>query len=143
MSASFMVAAEDPQADIFESMQAGDRGTLRASMIDLILGADNAPAQTHHAPVTTWIKLLLKSYGAWHGTHECNWSLSIVRDNGQGDVPARGSVMHTDADKLHTEMRRVKMQPHLVHSTDLQASCFIAELRHQSQSMLSEHRLCC
>ena len=53
VSASFMVAAEDPQADIFEGMRPEDRGTLRASMIDLILGAVNAMAQTHHALVMT------------------------------------------------------------------------------------------
>ncbi|KAK9859297.1 hypothetical protein WJX84_010074 [Apatococcus fuscideae] len=40
VSASFFVAAEKPQADIFANMQPEDRGTLRASMIDLILGTD-------------------------------------------------------------------------------------------------------
>ena len=36
-AASFMVAAE-PDADIFACMRSEDRATLRANMIDLILG---------------------------------------------------------------------------------------------------------
>ncbi|KAK9831575.1 hypothetical protein WJX74_000880 [Apatococcus lobatus] len=40
VSASFMVAADRPQANIFQGMSEEDRGTIRASMIDLILGTD-------------------------------------------------------------------------------------------------------
>ncbi|KAK9831722.1 hypothetical protein WJX74_007234 [Apatococcus lobatus] len=40
VSASFMVAADKRQANIFQGMSEEDRGTLRASMIDLILGTD-------------------------------------------------------------------------------------------------------
>ena len=36
-AATFMVAA-DPEANIFQAMRSDDRATLRASMIDLILG---------------------------------------------------------------------------------------------------------
>ena len=38
VAASFMVAAEDPAADIFHDIPVEDKATLRASMIDLILG---------------------------------------------------------------------------------------------------------
>ena len=33
-----MIAADEPQANIFQGMSGEDRGTLRANMIDLILG---------------------------------------------------------------------------------------------------------
>ncbi len=38
VAASFIAARENPEADIFCNMLADDKATLRASMIDLILG---------------------------------------------------------------------------------------------------------
>ncbi|KAK9831614.1 hypothetical protein WJX74_002581 [Apatococcus lobatus] len=40
VAASFMIAADEPAADIFQGIPAEDKATLRASMIDLILGTD-------------------------------------------------------------------------------------------------------